>query len=169
MFTQTPIEAAQAKNLDARSPHTVEVRWVFFPHTGGKYRHYLKQKEHIELQIRWLAILSTDELYRVKVAIDNGFVPSFFKDIVDTIYQAKQKGQHVVEITVGDNISKMPLFDYEDEKSWKNPMVPNHEVQSGPVQVLLPKRNKVPTQPVQQLPPHVAQLLAKARRQANSK
>lgn len=170
MYRLTPIEAAQAKNLTARSPHAVSVQWLFFPQTGGnKYRHYLKQKQHVELQIRWLAILSTDELFRVKLAITEGSVPSFFKDIVDNIYQTKNQGMHVVSITIGDNVSKMPLFDYENGKSWDNPSVPANEVQQGPVQVLLPKRNKVPTQPIQQLPPHVATLLEKARRQANSK
>lgn len=159
-YLLTPIEAAQAKRLDARDTHTVEIHWLFFPVSGSKYRHYLKQKAHIEEQIKWLAVLTTDELYRIKQSIENQQVPSFFKDIVNTIYSFKQQGQHVVSISVGDNSSKMPLFEYEDTSKWQNPGVPtNKSTKAGPSEILLPRRYKSPTLPMQQLPQNVVKML----------
>jgi hypothetical protein len=156
----TPIEAAQPKRLDLRDTHTVETHWLFFPATGSAYRQYLKQKKHVEEQIKWLAVLTTDELYRVKQAIDNQQVPSFFKEIIDTIYSFKQQGKHVISISVGDNINKMPLFEYEDDSKWQNPTVPtNTETKTGPSEIFLPKRYKKPTLPMQQLPANVVKML----------
>ena len=159
-YLLTPIEAANAKRLDARDTHTIEIHWLFFPVAGSKYRHYLKQKTHTETQIKWLAVLTTDELFRIKQAIENQQVPSFFKEIVDTIYSFKQQGKHVISISVGDNVSKMPLFEYEDGSKWQNPNVPtNKETKSGPSEIFLPKKYKKPTLPMQQLPQNVVKML----------
>ena len=164
-YTLTPIEAANAKRLDLRDTHTVEIHWLFFPLKGNAYRHYLKQKAHAEEQIKWLAVLTTDELYRIKQAIDNQQVPSFFKEIIDTIYNFKQQGKHVVSISVGDGISKMPLFDYVDDSKWKNPSVPtNKETKVGPSEIFLPKRYKTPTLPMQQIPENVVKMLKQIRK-----
>lgn len=159
-YNLTPIEAAQAKKIEIRDTHTIVIHWLYFPVAGKNYRHYLKQKAHIETQIRWLAVLSTDELYRVVLAIQNQDVPSFFSEIVNTIYQTKKQGQHVIEISVGDNVNKMPLFDYNDSEKWNNPLLPkNKEIQSGPASLMLPKKPKVPTLPMQQVPPNVVKML----------
>lgn len=161
-YNLTPIEAANAKKIEIRDTHTIEVHWLYFPVAGKNYRHYLKQKAHIEVQIRWLAVLSTDELYRVITAIQNESVPSFFTDIVNTIYQTKKQGQHVIEISVGDNVSKMPLFDYINSEKWDNPLIPkNKEVNSVPSRLFLPKKQKTPTLPMQQIPPNVVKMLKK--------
>lgn len=159
-YITTPIEAAQPKRLDLRDTHTVEIHWLFFPATGNAYRHYLKQKKHVEEQIKWLAVLTTDELFRVKQGIISNDVPEFFKEIVDTIYSFKQQGKHVISISVGDNLNKMPLFDYKDDSKWQNPGLPtNKETKSGPSEILLPKRYKKPTLPMQQLPQNVVKML----------
>lgn len=164
-YNLTPIEAANAKKIEARDTHAIEIHWLFFPVAGKNYRHYLKQKAHIETQIRWLAILSTDELYRVIVAIQNQEVPSFFFEVVNTIYQTKKQGQHVIEISIGDNVSKMPLFDYTSTEKWSNPLIPkNQEIKSGPASIFLPKKNKTPTLPMQQVPPNVVKMLKKLKK-----
>lgn len=120
----TPIEAANAKNLELRHPHTVEIAWHYFPHEGRKYRLYKRAKNHVETQIKWMAILSTDELFRIKKAIENGIVPNFFKPIVDEIYRVKKQGEHVVSLSIGDDVSKFPLFYYDSEEAWGNPGIP---------------------------------------------
>lgn len=164
-YNLTPIEAASAKKIEVRDTHVVEIHWLFFPVSGRNYRHYLKQKAHIETQIRWLSVLSTDELYRVIVGIQNQEVPSFFSEIVNTIYQTKKQGQHVISISVGDNVSKMPLFDYVDSEKWDNPLIPkNKEVNSGPSRLFLPKKQKTPTLPMQQIPPSVVKMLRNIKR-----
>ena len=164
-YTKTPIEAAQAKNINLRSPHTVEVHWNYFPLKGRKYRAYLNLKAHIETQIKWLAILDTNELYRIKLAIDAGDVPVFFKPIIDEIYATKQRGKHVVEITIGDNASDFPIFEYATDESLNNPLVPTDATtKSGPVEVMLPKSKIAPKPPFQQIPPSVARILAEQKR-----
>lgn len=164
-FDLTPIEAANAKRLDLRDTHTVEIKWLYFPCKGRAYRHYLKQKAHIETQITWLAVLDTNELFHITTKIKEGKVPSFFEKIIETIYNLKKQGNHVVSISIGDNVNTMPLFEYNDDSKWKNPGIPNNkQVKAGPVEVLLPRKPKVPTQPIQQLPPEVVKLLQKARK-----
>lgn len=162
MFKLSPIEAAEAKGLSMRSPHTVLVKWLYFPQKGGKkYRKYLKAKSHVETQIKWLAILSTDELFRIKEAIRNGIVPDFFKEIVASMYQAKQKGQFVVSIEVGDKESVFPLFEYEDETKWNNPGIPTDTItKTGPAEILLPK----PKVNVPKIPQSVIQTLNNAKK-----
>ncbi len=46
MAKLTPIEAANVKNLQLRHPHTVDIRWNYFPHTGNKMQAYTKQKKN---------------------------------------------------------------------------------------------------------------------------
>jgi hypothetical protein len=164
-FNMTPIEAARAKGLENRSPHTVEIRWAYFPHTGNKHRQYTKQRDHIVAQVRWLAVLATDELFRIKQAIIDGSVPDFFSGIVDEIYKAKQQGKHVVELSIGDNVNKMPLFEYISESSWDNPGIPrNYTTKSGPVEVFLPKAKIAPKAPFTQITPEVARILSQAKK-----
>jgi len=141
MFKLTPIEAAEAKNLNKRTPHKVNIRNLYFPLTGGKnYGLYTKVRKHVLIQIQWMTILSTDELFRIKEAIKNGLVPNFFEPIVNEIYAYKQRGEFVISLTIGDNKSKFPVFDYENKEAWSNPGIPtNTTFNTEPVGLVMPK------------------------------
>lgn len=168
MYKQTPIEAANAVNLSLRFPHAIKFNWNYFPLKGGKkYRQYVKLKEHVEKQIKWLAILSPDELFRVKEAIQNELVPFFFKEIVDVIYKAKNSGSHIIEITIGDGVD-FPLFEYESEDALDNPGIPeSFQEKLKPGSVLM--RTKTPKQPITQIPKEAMDILQKARIQPKGK
>lgn len=115
----TPVEATEAKGIQYRTPHSLIVRWNFFPLKGGKYRKYLRCKEHAEIQIKWLCVCSTDELYRALSAD----IPEFFKPIIRDIYKSKQSGLMPFELVIGDG-TNFPLFSYDDEEKWSNPTLP---------------------------------------------
>lgn len=143
MYNKTPVEAAAVVNLNLRSPHKVNVRWLYFPVQGRKHGAYTKAKEHVETQIRWLAVMSTDELFRVKEAIERGEVPSIFASIVQEMYNVKKTGAHVVEISIGDGETVFPLFEYEDKTSFLNPGIPGQErLQDKPGTVLVRRRKQ---------------------------
>ncbi len=157
MAKLTPIEAANVKNLQLRHPHTVNVRWNYFPHTGNKMQLYTKQKKHMEEQIKWLCVLETNELYKTKLAIETGDVPQLFLEIVNKIYDAKRNNQHVVELLIGNGVDKLPLFDYDDKEKWNNPGIPvTAAVKSKPVELVV---SKVPIQPVRSIPPEALKIL----------
>ena len=151
-YKLTPVEAAKATNLSLRHPNKVEIHWELYPVIGRKSSTYRKLKDHVEQQVRWLAILSTDELFRVKEAISDGLVPDIFREVVDIMYSAKSSGKYVVELTIGDNINQFPLFAYESEEALNNPGMPKDAFYQDKPGTVLVRKNKVPTQPIQQIP-----------------
>lgn len=140
-YTKTPIEAGQVDRLSLRTPNKINVRFNTFPVKGRKYRLYLKCKKHMEEQIEWLTVLSTDELYRVKLAIAQELVPEIFKDTVNSFYDLRRKGMFVTEIIVG-NGEVFPVFEYENEKLFLGYELP--KTQPKPVDVFKPKAKQIP-------------------------
>lgn len=117
-FEKTPFEIIDQQNFDKRTMYDINIRWNLVPPSGGKkYKLWVLMKKHIEYMIFLFGIMSTDELYKIIVAIDKEIVPDYFRDIVQQFYQAKQKGGFVTSIT----LTNSDVFDYNDHQKFKIP------------------------------------------------
>lgn len=135
----TPIEASKAKDLNLRFPPDVSFLWNVYPRQNGKERRIEQNlRKHIETQLKWFAVLSTNELYNI---ITNNDVPPFFKQYANMFYTYRTskiwtnnelmslspsiiRDGTLREIRIGNGEERFELFCYEDKTKLDNPGVP---------------------------------------------
>lgn len=117
-YEKNPFEVIDNKNFDKRMMYEIDIRWNVTPPSGGKkYKLWVLMKKHVEYMIYLFSVMSTDELFKIKQAIEEEIVPSYFKEIVDQFYQVKQRSGFLTAI----KLSNGEVFDYVDHESFKIP------------------------------------------------
>lgn len=124
-YELTPIEAAKATNLEQRSLYPMNIRWDCNPpnNPSNAYKIWVRFKPHSEYMIQLFGVLSTDELYRIRVAIQDELVAPFFNPIVGKFYETKTNSGFLTEVI----LPRYELFIYNDKQKF---MVPTEKVHS---------------------------------------
>ncbi len=123
-FENSPIDLVEDKNFDKRELYHIDIHWETEPPSGGKaYKLWVLAKPHVEYMIYLMGVMSTDELYKIRVAIEQDSVPDFFLSIVDEFYQTKIKSGYVLSI----RLTNTPIFDYNEHKKFLVPKEPKHK------------------------------------------
>jgi len=122
-YELAPIDLITDQSFNLREMYHIDIKWLTPVPQGGKaYRLWVLLKPHVNYMIYLMAVMSTEELYKIKLTIDEGLVPSAFAAIVDEFYQTKQKGGFVTQV----NLTKLDIFDYTDHKKFAVPKTPKH-------------------------------------------
>lgn len=117
-YEKSPFELIDVTNFDKRNLYDIKIHWHVFPPKGGKkYKLWVLMKKHVEYMIHLFSVMSTDELYKIKVGIEEGITPDYFKDIVQSFYEIKNKGGYLTSI----NLTNSEVFDYNNHESFKVP------------------------------------------------
>ena len=133
---KTPLEVANPANLNLRVPFEFEIRWNFQPREKGKTKYQeLKLKDHMKEQIRWMSVLSSDELYKLIFA-PNDIAPAFHQ-VIEFFYQWKKnaiwtnpvlmdmspslsKTASLTDLIIGDG-KYLQLWYYDNEEQYALP------------------------------------------------
>lgn len=138
-YQLTPIEAANAKSLSLRALHALEIRNLLqLRQSGRSKRAEMKILEHIKTQIRWLNMLSSDELFNISQKASQ--IPPIFHKYVEFFYRLRTgrifghhlenlspsllKTGHVTDLFLANESGRVELFDYESQEQFENPGVP---------------------------------------------
>ena len=91
-YEKNPFEVIEHKSFDKRMMYEIDISWNVVPPSGGKkYKLWVLMKKHVEYMIYLFSVMSTDELFKIKQAIEDEIVPNYFKEIIEQFYQVKQK------------------------------------------------------------------------------
>lgn len=132
IYSQSPIDLITDKNFNKRELYHIKIHWEAPIPKGGKaYKLWVLAKPHIEYMIYLMGVMSTDELYSIRLAIINNNVPKFFLNIVDQFYNAKRQNAFVLEI----HLTEFEIFDYNDHSKFAVPKTPKHEAKKALVVV----------------------------------
>lgn len=153
-FDKSPLDYIEDKNFDKRELYNIDIHWVAPVPGGGKtYKLWVLAKPHVEYMIFLMAVMSTDELFKIKQGIAEGLVPDYFTDIVEKIYQIKRDNAFLTTI----HLTTAPIFDYTDHRKFDVPKQPKH--QSRKLLTVVPAVHpKIPVATSKQ----IAQLLRKS-------
>lgn len=124
-YRLTPYAAAEPANFEKRALYAIDIHWEVLPppNPSKRYKQYVKCKPHIEYMVQLFGVMSTDEMYKIILAIGHGKVPKAFSEIAKEFYRVKKVGGFVVDITIED----LQLWNYENNEDFIVPSTPVHE------------------------------------------
>lgn len=112
LYENSPIDLIDDIHFDKRELYNIDIHWQApIPEGGGRYKRWVRLKPHVEYMIYLLGVFSTDELYKVQLAIEENRVPPFFAAIVAEFYKVKTKGGYLASIT----LTETPDWNYNDK------------------------------------------------------
>lgn len=116
-YSKTPVDAAKATRFNERILQTLDIKWKVYPpnNPSKAYKLWVKNKAHIEWMIPKLMVMHSDELFRVREAINVGEVPAMFADIINFISNNMEEIRFTGEFTVENYIP----FNYDENEKMK--------------------------------------------------
>ena len=99
------------EQLKRRVPNEIKVKFLVEPPTSGrKMAQWRRIRTHITEQVQLFSVMSTDELFIIKQAIEQEKLPHIFLSIINLFYRNKSRFEPALgEVTIND----FELFDYE--------------------------------------------------------